>query len=226
MSGSSTDVLAKRPRVDLNTQKALLSTSKQTKTALMKTLVSLSEKGLLNVDVTKTEMKKAAEHHANQETPYGKVVQRVEINSPRLKYLDIVHPFAFMYYLTTISVAFAKLMYDCCKDNPHPLRLVVYADEMTPGNPFRPEKTRTLQCVYWSFVDWPAHVLCRTFAWPVLCLIRTPIVESLDGGMSYICRMILRVFFSIGWAFFENWNLLVIRVYQVCADSNICRLSV
>ena len=197
MAGSSTDVLAKRPRTEMNVRTTLLSQSKQTKTALMQTLVSLKTQGLLEVDVTRGDLKRAAEHHANQDTPYGKVVQKVEINAPRLKYLDIVHPLAFLFYLTTISVAFAELMYSCVHGNPLPLALVIYADEMTPGNPFRPEKTRTLQCVYWAFADWPAHVLCRTFAWPVLCLIRTPIVDSLEGGMSYICRMILRVFFPL-----------------------------
>lgn len=197
MAGSSTDVLAKRPRTDVNTRTSLLSTSKQTKTALLSTLQSLKDHGMLDVDVSRGDLKRAAEHHANQQTPYGAVVQKIELNAPRLKYLDIVHPFAFLYYLTKISAHFAQLMYECCRDNVNPLRLIVYADEMTPGNPFRPEKTRTLQCIYWAFVDWPAHVLCRTFAWPVLCLIRSPIVASIDGGMSYIVRMILRIFFPL-----------------------------
>ena len=178
MASSSSDVLAKRPRTDLNTRTALLSNSKQTKTALVQTLTQLKEHGLLDVDVTRGDLQKAAAYHSTQATPYGKVVQRVEIDTPRLKYLDIVHPFALLHYLSTISVRFASLMYECCRDNANPLRLIVYADEMTPGNPFRPEKTRTLQCIYWCFADWPAHVLSRTFAWPVLCLIRTPIVNS------------------------------------------------
>ena len=86
------------------------------------------------------------------------------------------------------------MMYDCCSPG-RPLRLVLYADEMNPGNPWRPEKSRTLQCIYWAFVDWPSHGLSRTFTWPVLCTIRSTIVNKIPGGMSYICRMILRIFF-------------------------------
>ena len=82
MASSSTDVLAKRPRTEINVRTTLLSQSKQTKTALMQTLVSLKTQGLLDVDVTRGDLKKAAEHHANQDTPYGKVVQKVEINAP------------------------------------------------------------------------------------------------------------------------------------------------
>ena len=78
MASSSTDVHAKRPRTELNVRTSLLSQSKQTKTALVNTLLTLKENGLLDVDITKGDLTDAAQHHANQDTPYGKVVQRVK----------------------------------------------------------------------------------------------------------------------------------------------------
>ena len=38
-------------------------------------------------------------------------------------------------------------------DGGNPLRLVIYLDEMNSGNPFRPEKSRTMQCSYWCVAD-------------------------------------------------------------------------
>jgi len=97
MASSSTDVLAKRQRTVVNVRTSLLSTSKQTKTALISTLQSLNKHGMLDIDVTKGDLTAAAEHHAKQNTPYGTVVQKIELNAPRLKHLDIVHPFALLF---------------------------------------------------------------------------------------------------------------------------------
>ena len=78
---SSSDVLAKRPHTELNTRTALLSNSKQTKTALVQTLTQLTEHGLSDIDVTRGDLQKAAAYHSTQDTPYGTVVQRVEIDT-------------------------------------------------------------------------------------------------------------------------------------------------
>lgn len=197
-SDRSTNDRGKRPRIDAAPLREMVANASQTKTALVKTLSVLRQQGLLEVGATQKELREAAEHHAKQNTPYGKVVERIELNATKLRFLDIVNPFAFLWYLCKISYKFAELMYTCTQraaSNGFPLRLVIYADEMNPGNPFRPEKSRTLQCVYWAFVDWPAHVLCRTFSWLVFTTIRSSIVTSIEGGMSYICRLILKAFF-------------------------------
>lgn len=196
-SSSSRDVALipnKKARLDPATTRQLVAEERETKTALANTLMKLKKQGLLEAGATRRELRDAAEHHAKQNTPYGKVVQKVELGLPNLKYLDVVNPFAFLAYVTSISSAFAAMMKDCCRPGV-PLRLVIFADEMNPGNPFRPEKGRLLQCVYWAFVDWPAHVLSRSFAWPVLCVIRSTIIHKISGGMSYIARLLLRMFF-------------------------------
>ena len=197
-SSSSIEPLAKRTRRDNNLLRDIISSS-ETKTSVVDTLDALNNAGMLSEVVTRRDLQHASEHHANQQTPYGNVVQRLELNAPGLNFLNVCHPFAFLWYLSSISTAFAELMSSACEQaGGYGLRLVIYVDEMCPGNPFRPEKSRTLQCVYWAFVDWPAHVLSRTFAWPCLCLIRSCVVDQIPGGMSYICRMLLRLFFPEG----------------------------
>ena len=187
--------VAKKPRMAVSDVRDLVAQGRQTKTSLAETLKLLKSQGKLTEEVTKRQITEACSFHSKQETPYGPVVQRLELGLSGLKYLNVVNPFAYLYYLSTISQSFSELMHDCCKGG-HPLRLIIYADEMNPGNPFRPEKSRTLQCVYWAFADWPSHVLSRTFSWLVLFTMRSTMVEKIPGGMSYMCRLMLRCFFQ------------------------------
>ena len=136
----------KKHRTDLNVT-SLVAQGKQTKTALIETLSHLKQVGILQAGITKRDLTEAAEYHAKQKGPYGPVVQKLLLDAPGLQYLHIVNPFALIHHLTMISIHFATMMHQCCTPG-RPLRLIIYADEMNPGNPFRPEKSRTLQCIY------------------------------------------------------------------------------
>ena len=139
-------------------------------------------------------MQFATEAHSKVVTPYGPFVQEIEIDAPRLPKWEICHPFAFLWHLTMISTGFREVM-NAITSAHRVLRLVIYADELVPGNPYRPEKSRTLMCIYWAFVDWPSWLLSRTFAWPCFSIMRSAILQDIPGGMAYLARVILRVFF-------------------------------
>jgi hypothetical protein len=215
---------AKKRRLDDNTCRQLVSQERQSKTAIANLLKFLQRKGCLEAGATRRQLSQASAHHAQQDTPYGKVVQRIELNLPKLKYIDIVHPFALLYYLCQISVVFANMMHGCSLVG-NALRLVVYSDGMNPGNPFRPEKSRKLTCVYWAFVDWPAHMLSRTFAWPPLLIMRETVIKQIPGAMAYMNRLILRLFFPEEGHSFARGIYLPLREasFMVCAI--VCRFS-
>ena len=79
------------------------------------------------------------------------------------------------------------------------MRIIIYIDELCPGTPFRPEKSRTLQAIYWAFADWPQHVLQRTAAWPVSGTVRSTIVEMLPGGVAgFLHRVLLTISADVG----------------------------
>ena len=57
-------------------------------------------------------------------------------------------------------------------------------------------------CIYWCIVDWPQHVLHRSFAWPVFSILRSKIINGIEGGLGRIMRMVLRTFFpEVGHSF-------------------------
>ena len=130
-----------------------------TRTGLAKCLATLGERGWLTDDSVANntrslyrKLNESSEHHSKQDTVYGKVAQSMEL--PGLKRWDYCHPMALMHYLCRISGALASMM-AACSTAAIPMRIVIYIDEICPGNPLRPEKSRTLQAIYWTFVDFP-----------------------------------------------------------------------
>ena len=142
-------------------------------------------------------------------TPYGSVVQRLHLGVEGAEYIDYVNPFAFLFHLCRISTKFAALLRRCVDAAPRGvLSLVIYGDEMTPGNPYRPEKSRTLQCVYWIFTDFPQYVLQRSGAWFVFATVRSTILEKMPGGFSQFMGMVLHSFFKAHGDSFDKGIML------------------
>ena len=72
-------------------------------------------------------------------TPYGELIQRLDMGGrPGPEYIN---PFALLFQLCTVSVAFATFLKSCCKGGR--VRVIIYADETRPGNALRPD----LQCL-------------------------------------------------------------------------------
>jgi hypothetical protein len=53
-----------------------------------------------------------------------------------------------------------------------------------------------MQAIYWCIVDWPQHVLQRSFAWPVFSILRENVIHTIEGGLGRIMRIVLRIFFA------------------------------
>ena len=177
----------------------------------MQTLLDLQKAGLLdsNHDAPslKRKMQQAVEEHSKADTPYGPLVQKIRLGAKQLAEWEVCHPIAFLWYMTNISAAFRSIMQAITTDG-RVLRLVIYMDEMVPGNPFRPEKGRKVMCVYWTFVDWPAWMLTRSFAWPCYSILRSSIIDELEGGVPYFARVLLHSFFPEAGESLETGVLL------------------
>ena len=218
-SGSSSSAIVPAPpnRVPLNSSAARALVSKgHTKTSIVDTLKVLADAGLIkDVDGVgdaslrdlKRKLTDASTVHGNVDTPYGKVIQKVKLDAKGLNYWEYMHPMAFLYYCSSLSHSFAAMMRSI-SDGTTPLRIVIYADGLVPGNPFRPEASRKLQCIYWAIVDWPQHVLQRSFAWPVFSILRETIIAATQGGLGRIMRTVLRIFFpETGHSFTRGFTI-------------------
>ena len=190
---------------------AMQAIGRHTKTSTVQMLMHLQSSGILAGNATerslRREIQAATEAHGSAMTPYGPVVQQVRIGAPGLEYWEVCHPFAFLWYMTRHSAAFRDVMRRCTSDGCSS-RLVIYMDGLKPGNPFRPDKSRSLMCIYWCLVDWPAFMLSRTFAWPCLSILRESVIDKLPGGCSYLARLVLRIFFPTTGDSFDKGILI------------------
>ena len=99
---------------------------------------------------------------------------------------------AFLVYSTTASKAFFDIMAAVCDAT---LRIILYADELVPGNRNRPDGSREFWAIYWAGAEWPHWLLARTGALPIFGVLRTKVVQDMPGRFSQLLKMILLIFF-------------------------------
>ena len=192
----STDIVACHQHQIVGPQ--LLAGSVGNKTSLAGTLKRLHDGGLLEGPVKslrtiRGNLQRINATHADARTPYGTVVKIMAVPGENFKF-EYVCPFAYLHHMCTLSSEFTTIM-KSCSESGNPLRIVLYADSICPGNPFRPEKSRTVQCIYWTIIDWPPWMLQRSGLWPVFGFIRDTILNSIDGGLGKVMGLILRLMF-------------------------------
>ena len=69
-----------------------------------------------------------------------------------------------------------------------PWNIVLYADEVSPGNQLKASNERKLQVVYWSLKELGGHALSKEDSWFVLTAVRSCDVVRLCDGMSQLMR--------------------------------------
>ena len=135
-------------------------------------------------------LRKAANDHVAAKTPYGRVVQTMDIGlSEPWEYCE---PKAYLRYMSSLSDSYAEVMGSI--DGPTKFSVVLYLDEICPGNPFRPDKARKLWGLYWACVQWPSWLLARSGFWPVLGLIKSSTLNNFPGGEGAFWKYIMRLF--------------------------------
>ena len=169
-----------------------------TKTSLVNVLSQLQESGMLPSNDSGRALRKivaaSSTEHARTMTPYGRVVQETDLHVPSLNKWGYCHPLAYLHHLSTLSDDLGNALEECIHPN-EPAHIVLYVDEVCPGNPFRPERSRTIQCIYWFMSDWPEWLLCRSAVWPVFGVLRSTFLEFYPGGISAFWAKIIRLMF-------------------------------
>ena len=172
------------------------------KTALAKVLRVLDDEGHITStlgegserNIRKT-MQSAVADVLKVRTPVGQMIEVLHIGDKDVPTLECINPFALLWTLADRQPEFYSLLIDG-RDVMSPAKLLLYIDEVTPGNPLRPEKSRCTQCIYWTFADLPPHVLCQSSFWFVFSTIRSTVVNRLPGGVSGLMRHVLLRFFG------------------------------
>ena len=168
-----------------------------TQSGVCRALHLLQTCGLLNTCDTERKrrsvLQDARTDHAHAVTPYGTVVQTIDLGFPELRRWEYCAPAAYMWYIASLNGRFGEVMAAHTPDQN--ATVVVYLDEICPGNPFRPEKSRKVQAVYFCILQWPQWLISRTAMWPVLGLLRSKFLEDIPGGIGgFFCTCLQLLF--------------------------------
>lgn len=90
---------------------------------------------------------------------------------------------------------FNKKHSQCPSSTDKPWHLVLYADEVVPGNPLAHDNTRKMWVFYGSFLQFGSVELSREELWLTLCAKRTSGAAVIQGGVSQMVKAMLQVTF-------------------------------
>ena len=104
---------------------------------------------------------------AKTETPYGKVCQDL-LADGKVGQVCIYtcNPFALLYHACSKSEMFFQFLKGIVNNTADGyLDIAVYLDKATPGNNRRPDDGRSMQCLYWTVVEFPGWFISRRNGW-------------------------------------------------------------
>ena len=94
--------------------------------------------------------------------------------------VPIINPFAWLWLLCTQTTHYCAFLRHCVAAGP--ARVVLYADEATPGNQLRPDKARSYYAIYWTIAEYPDWLRSRHGGWHDLCQTQVSTVEDIPGA--------------------------------------------
>ena len=168
-------------------------------------LKELKDKNLLVDDVpsSRSSVKRAREEDFQScSNRYGALVQELQLpmeNDPKkFRTIPFVRPAALMQHMCSHQQFAGFLMQKTglavCKHDV-PWKLIVYSDEVTPGNALKTKNLRKVQCVYWSLQQLGHRALASESLWFPVVAIRSQVCAEI-GGMTVLWKHILELFFS------------------------------
>ena len=167
-------------------------------------LISMANNDQLPEQLNRRDIQHGRDETCKEATPYGPLHSTAAL--PRIaenasdKHIEVQNPFAMFWKLCMISQCFSALVERTLERHPctpsSPWGLIIYSDEVTPGNQLQAHNCRKTQAVYWSIFEFGAAALSDEESWMEVCICRSTEVKTLQGGMSALFAMVLLQFYG------------------------------
>ena len=123
-----------------------------------------------------------------QETPYGNLLVPIKLVAldGTIKTMDVVNPLAMLLLAAELPGMDDLLQARFSKSLPSPETpwdIILYSDEIVPGNQMSYDNRRKLWAAYWSFKQFGTAALAREDAWFVLMCQRSSEVNKISNCM-------------------------------------------
>ena len=125
-------------------------------------------------------------------TDFGDLLQEVPVllKSGREGTVWVQHPLAM---LATVASEFPEIAVLLATTST--LDIVLYSDEITPGQQIK-GNDRKCQTIYWSLINFGPELLSFESMWFTVAALRASLCKTIQGGMSQVYKLILRLFFG------------------------------
>jgi hypothetical protein len=150
----------------------------------------------------RSSIRESRDLQAEQATPFGPIIQTVEVlgKDDLPKHMHIAHPLAMLWVAATECQPFmaffkAKLL-EKLPTFENPWNIILYTDEVTPGNPLATNNKRKFHAAYWSFLEFGANALSREEAWFVAITEYSTWINDIHAGLSQAVGAILKTLFD------------------------------
>ena len=133
---------------------------------------------------------------------FGPMLQTIKMTKADESSMDlfVAHPWAVLDIAISKSERLRELMLKslarapCTADTPW--HLILYSDEVTPGNVHAPLNKRKFQAVYWSFLEFGPAALSHEEFWFTIMTEFSFNVRACSGGMSQVFVKLCKLFFE------------------------------
>ena len=156
--------------------------------------------------IDRRSMHAAREMKADTATPQGPLhvwrdVPPVDPAKPPQP-LRIAHPLAMLWYAYAVCQPFASYLDTVHRARPstvdRPWNLILYCDEVHPGDQIGGKKARKLQAVYFSLLEFGCAALSHEDLWFTTVSTRSIKVNLMAGGMAAVFSVIMNEIFIAG----------------------------
>jgi hypothetical protein len=171
--------------------------------ALSATLKDVKQHGLPELDDTK-HIHEARELLMNEKTPYGpiSVTREVTTADGGVARFRMANPLALLYFVFFYCAPFAGFVEqrfaECPPSLDNPWNLLLYCDEVHPGDQLGGKKLRKFHAIYFSFKEFGIAALSHENMWFTIGTVRTQVVNTIPGGLAKIFSLVIRELFVDG----------------------------
>lgn len=169
----------------------------------------------------RSHMREARDHVMNTITPYGPILQHITVidTDDTPQQIPIADPHATLWYFAKEGSpdgsdgGFRKFLKQRLLEKPPtadaPWNIVMYSDEVTPGNVLKVLNTRKFHAIYWSFMELGSNALSLEEAWFTILIEFSTWVNQMHANISQVFKQIIKQFFQPGGFDFATSGILL-----------------
>ena len=163
-----------------------------------------NDPSLLELPSTRNDFRAGRDEFVNANTGFGPMLQTIKTTKPDGSSLDMfaAHPWAVLDTCISKSNRLRRLidkqlaLTPCTPETPW--HIILYSDEVTPGNTHSPQNNRKFQAVYWSFLEFGPWALSHEEYWFPIMTEYSSVVKECSAGLSQVFAQLIKLFFEPG----------------------------